>query len=134
MRHMRWCGLLLLLALPRLGVAQMSTCPTGGKILEPVAAEVLTVSTVVLGLTTATITNNAAASAFVTMEGTTPLRYTLVGVPSATVGHLVDPPTGGNAGASTGTWFCGRAALQALRMIRAGASDVTLRVTYYKQR
>lgn len=137
MRH--WSAPCLVLALVLLwgsppAHAQMSACPGVGKGLEPVASEVLTVSTAVVPLTAATITNNAAAAAFISLEGTTSLRFTLVGVPSATVGHLIDPPSGGNANAISSTWFCGRATLLALRLIRGGSSDVTLRVTYFRAR
>lgn len=132
---MRWLILLALLlgALPV--QAQMGGCPVPpGFTLQPVAAEVLTVSTTVVALTAAMLTDNVVTAAFISLEGTAPLRFTLSGVPSATTGHLIDPPTGGNANSISSTWFCGRGTLLALRLIRAGSSDVTVRATYFTTR
>jgi hypothetical protein len=113
--------------------AQSSVCAVQGKGLDPVAYENVTVSTVPIGLTLATLNAVQAAAAYVTLEGSA-IRYTTFGTPSGTVGHLVDPPAGGNAQPGSGVWICGRAALTQLRAIRSGVSDGTLHVTLYRQR
>jgi hypothetical protein len=137
-KHMRrWALFLLLVVLPWAPpvFAQMAECPAQGKGLDPVGFESITVSTVAIGLTAATITAITAAAAYITVEtGNGSIRYTLFGTPTAATGHLVDPPSAGNATPGTGTWICGRAALLGLRVIRAAAADAVLRVSYFKQR
>ena len=126
------CALLLWCA--PLAYSQSSVCAAQGKGLDPVAFETMTVSTTVLGLTAGTINTTTAAAVYITLETGASLRYTLFGTPSATVGHLIDPPSTGNAGTGSGIWFCGRAALTGLRFIRAGGTDAVIRITYYRQR
>jgi hypothetical protein len=123
---------LALAALPSVSLAQQGVCPSN-KGLEPVAFETLTVSSTPIGFTAATINATTAAGAFVTVEAQ-PLRATFIGTPSATVGHLVEPPPTGNADSTRGFWVCGRTALLGFRMIRTGGTDATVRVTYYKAR
>ena len=130
-RRLLSLGLLVLLTLATGVHAQSPSCAA----MQPgqaVAHEMLTVSTTPIGFTAATITSNAAIAAYITMEGGS-MRYLPVGTPSATVGHLADPPSGGNAGTGSGSWICGQPTLLSLRMIRTGSTDVVLRVTYYKQ-
>lgn len=113
--------------------AQSAACPGAGKGLDPVGFESITVSTVAIGLTAATVNTTTAGAAFITVEAQ-PLRFTTSGAPTATVGHLVEPPPTGNADSTKGSWFCGRATLLALRMIRTGGTDSTVRVSYYRVR
>jgi len=134
MRAWQWGVLSFLLLLPCLAHSQNAECVVQGKGLEPVAFESITVSTVAIGLTAATITATAAAAAYVTLETGASLRWQTFGTPTATTGHLVDPPSGGNATASTGAWFCGRATLLGFRAIRSGGTDAVLRVSYFRQR
>lgn len=130
----RWLAACLgVLALASVSAAQSMVCPGVPKGIDPVAFETITVSTAVIGLTASAITTNTAGAAFLSVE-VQPLRYTLVGTPSATVGHLIEPPPTGNADGTRGAWICGRTALLGLRMIRTGAADATVRVTYYKLR
>jgi hypothetical protein len=112
--------------------AQQLACPSS-KGLEPVAFETLTIGVAASGLTAATINATTAAAAFLTTEAQ-PLRYTLVGTPSASSGHLIEPPPTGNADSTKGFWVCGRTGLLGLRLIRSGGTDSTVRVTYYKAR
>lgn len=113
--------------------AQMTLCAVQGKGLDPVAFETITVSTVAIGFTAATINTTTAGAAFITVE-VQPVRWTLIGTPTSTSGHLIEPPPAGNADSTRGQWFCGRTALLNLRFIRSSGSDSTVRVTYYKVR
>lgn len=138
-RGWSWALLALLLValsltLPRPSLAQTGAClpAKSGKVLTPVGKETVTVSATVVGLSGATITTLGATAAFVTLEGTSALRFTLSGVPTATVGHLVDPPSAGSAAPTRGFWFCGQPALLGLRFLRTASPDLTLQVTYYQ--
>lgn len=97
--------------------------------VEPFAYEDVTVSTVAVGFTAATYAPTgypAAAVAVVTVD-TAAIRYRADGSnPTAAVGHP--------AAASQELVVCGVKAIAAFRAIRSGASDATLRVTYYRSR
>lgn len=99
--------------------------------LEPVAYESLTVSTVAIGPSPSLFNTVSATAAWITVEAQ-PLRYKLSGAPTATDGHLVEPPSQGNADAGNGAWFCGQKALTQLRFIRASTADSTVRITYFR--
>ena len=125
----------LLVGWTALAHAQMPACPSQGTGFAPVGFESITVSTVAIGLTPSLVTDTKAAAAYVTLEtGNGSLRWLTFGIPTAAVGHLIDPPGSGNAGSGAGTWLCGRETLLGLRMIRAAAADAILRVSYYRQR
>jgi hypothetical protein len=132
-RGVRWLVVLALLT-PTLTLAQSSVCPIQGKGLEPVGFASVTVSTVAVGFDPTTLDTTSAAAAYMTIEGTAPVRFVTFGTPTAASGHLVDPPGGGNAGSGAGVWICGRAALLGFRAIRSGAADATVRVSLFRQR
>lgn len=125
-----WLGLLL--------VASLLVGSAWSQGLSPCAAsltaydfETLTVSTTALGLTAAKVDTSAAV--YMTLEGTAGIRWRLDGgVPTATVGHLFEPPSTGNAASGSGMWVCGKTSLLNLRMIRSSTADVTIRVTYLR--
>jgi len=122
--------LTLLLSLVLAGQAGADGCPSPGQGLVPFAFEELTVSTVAVSLTALTIQSATTVAAFVTLTGGS-ISYTFTGVPTATVGHLFDPPSGGNAGSTSGYWVCGKALLLGFRAIRQGGTDAKLHVTYF---
>lgn len=127
-RHTAWCGLFILMSLCVGSAAGqgLSPCPQAGAAFD---FDTLTVSTTAVGLTAAKV--DLANAAYMTLEGTNGIRWRIDGqVPTATVGHLFEPPGTGSAGSGSGMWLCGRNSLLSLRMIRASTADVTIRVTY----
>jgi hypothetical protein len=134
----RWLRLLPLLAclgLPGAAWAQQTGCVLPDLNLNPVGFETVTAATAgaAVSLTAATVTGTVAAAAFVTLDGGS-ARFTLFGTPTLTVGHLIDPPSGGNAAPSRGLWICGRAALLGLRVIATGGTNAVLSVSYFTAR
>ena len=123
----------LLLYLSSAAWGQSSVCPEHGNGLEPVDYQNVTVSSTPVGFSADTIASKTAAAAYMTLEEA-PVRYMLFGVPTSTDGHLVDPPSGGNAPVGGGTWICGRMALLGFRAIRSSNADAVLHVTLFRQR
>lgn len=88
---------------------------------KPFAFEQITVSTVAIGFTVATLAEGNYA--VVSIE-TNPIRYRSDGTnPTAAVGHL--------AAAGTVLEVCGKSAARNFKMIRQGAADATAFVTFY---
>ncbi len=90
------------------------------------AYEAITVSTVSIGFTLATIspaTGVSAKSAYCSVE-TNPIRIKLFGTPSSTAGHPF--------AAATSFSVIGINNLIAFRAIRSGAADATLQCTYFR--
>lgn len=88
---------------------------------KPFAFEQITVSTVAVSFTAATLAEGSYA--VVSVE-TNPLRYRSDGgTPTAAVGHL--------AAAGTVLEVCGKTAVRNFKMIRQGAADATVFATYF---
>ena len=109
--------------------AKAQSCTGWSNQLVPMAFETITVSTISIGFTTATIVNSTtgltADYAFFTLE-TADIRYRVDGTaPTSAVGHAA-------AAGGTGYYICGRQAVQAFRAIRSGGSDSTMRATYFR--
>lgn len=94
---------------------------------SPFAFETLTVSTVSLAFTSATYAPAGAPAAnvaLVTLE-TNPIRFRNDGTaPTASIGHLVSP--------GQSVEVCGILAVSQMRMIRQGAADGTVMITYLR--
>jgi hypothetical protein len=124
---MKWTRLLLVVAAALLFISGAdpvihAACNGFPTQTVPFAFEQITVSTVSIGFTTATLSTGNYA--IVTTE-TNPIRYRSDGVaPTAAVGHL--------AAAGSTIEVCGKAAASQFRMIRQGAADATAFATYYK--
>jgi hypothetical protein len=88
----------------------------------PFAFEQITVSTVSIAFTTATL---AEANYAVVSVETNPIRFRSDGgTPTAAVGHL--------AAAGTTLEVCGKLAARNFKMIRQGAADATVFATFFK--
>lgn len=125
MRRVLIAAASLLGALPV--AAQAGGCQGQQVRLAPFAHESLTVSTAAVSLTAATYAPTgatAAAYAYITVE-TDSVRWWADGTaPTSSVGHA--------QAAATSFSLCDIAALSGLRVIRSGASDATLRVSYFR--
>lgn len=124
---------LLLLALSLALVAQPAAPQAQGACIGfseqvlPFGFESITVSTTAVGFTTATIAPAGAGRASVAVVTTesNPLRWRADGTnPSSTVGHV--------AVADTTITICGITAVANFKMIRSGASDATVRATFFR--
>lgn len=104
--------------------------PAAAKSTEAYAYESITVSTAAIGLTSTKIVPTAgslrpAFEAYITVEPTNGLRYRLDGTdPTSSEGHAL---AGGGSMTITGTKN-----LQKLRLIRSGATDAVVKVTYFR--
>lgn len=126
----RWVFLLCVLGLPAYGQSGISStsCTAGSTAVpKPFAFETVTVSTSAIGLTAATYNAPStgqppAVMAFLTTEDDT-MRFRVDGAdPTSSVGHEV--------ASGTGLIVC-TASLPKLKMIRSGAADVPVSVTYF---
>jgi len=95
---------------------------------RPCAYESVSVPTSVTPLTAALITSSMADGCYISIEGAS-IRFVTFGVPSATVGHLVDPPSGQNSQPPS-LVILGRQAMLGFRAI-ATTGTATLRVSYF---
>jgi len=120
---LRWLCTALLLSLPVLSQAQ---CPGVTVKQAPFATETLTISTTVTGLTTSIYQPSGITPTLAVVSVKSgDLNYTVIGTPTATVGHPV-------FGASPSTFIiCGIDSIRAFKAIRQTA-DATLYVTYYR--
>jgi hypothetical protein len=114
-----------LLLLPAVSWAQV--CRSGAEGFAPVAyQEYLVDATTVVSINLSVLPPAATnlGMALVTVEGAN-VRYTYVGIPTATSGHSLEPP--GNL------YLCGRTMLEGFRMIRdaQGAQNAMVRITIF---
>jgi len=97
---------------------------------RPCGYETLSVPTSVTALTASVISTSLADACLISVEGAS-IRFVTFGVPSSTVGHLVDPPAGQQAQPPTLS-LLGRDSLLGFRAI-ATSGTATLRVSYFSR-
>jgi len=95
---------------------------------QPVGYQDLTVGGTPVGLDSALILQTRATGAFLSVEGNA-IRFKVSGTPTATSGHLVDPPSGGQN--QPPSWrIKGHAALLSLLIVAVSGTS-TVRVSFF---
>jgi len=99
--------------------------------LTPVGySDIVVGSAVAVGLDTALIMQTQAGGALISVEGAE-IRVKFTGVPTATSGHLIDPPQANNAQPPTFRVQGARSLLGFLAIAVTGSA--TLRVSYFRE-
>jgi hypothetical protein len=120
---------LALLLLPAEARAQSCSIPPGTRLI-PMAFEEKTVTTTATTFTPATYqpgtdSNEWARAAYVSVE-TDSIRWRVVGTPTASSGHPI--------AAGQSYMFCSLDSVAAFSMIRSGAANAKVTITYFKLR